>query len=92
MLASGIHWPAHPTVARGPLAGKVFVLTGTLEGHTREDASERIVARGGKVSGSVSKKTDYVVAGRDPGSKIDKARALGVAIIDEAGFARLLRD
>ena len=92
LLASGIGWPTHPAVARGPLAGKVFVLTGTLERHTREDATERIVARGGRVSGSVSKKTDYVVVGRDPGSKLDQAHALGVTILDEAGFERLLRD
>ena len=90
LLASGIHWPKPPAVARGPLAGKVFVLTGTLEGCTREDATERIAARGGKVSGSVSKKTDYVVAGRDPGSKLDKARSLGITILDEAAFERLL--
>ena len=90
LLASGIHWPKPPAVARGPLAGKVFVLTGTLEGCTREDATERIAARGGKVSGSVSKKTDYVVAGRDPGSKLDKARSLGITILDEASFVRLL--
>ncbi len=90
LLASGIHWPKPPAVARGPLAGKVFVLTGTLEGCTREDATERIAARGGKVSGSVSKKTDYVVAGRDPGSKLDKARSLGITILDEAAFVRLL--
>ena len=90
LLASGIHWPRPPAVARGPLAGKVFVLTGTLEGCTREDATERIAARGGKVSGSVSKKTDYVVAGRDPGSKLDKARSLGITILDEAAFERLL--
>ncbi len=90
LLASGIHWPRPPAVARGPLAGKVFVLTGTLEGCTREDATERITARGGKVSGSVSKKTDYVVAGRDPGSKLDKARSLGITILDEAAFERLL--
>ncbi len=90
LLASGIHWPRPPAVARGPLAGKVFVLTGTLEGCTREDATERIAARGGKVSGSVSKKTDYVVAGRDPGSKLDKARSLGITILDEAAFVRLL--
>ena len=90
LLASGIHWPRPPAVARGPLAGKVFVLTGTLEGCTREDATERITARGGKVSGSVSKKTDYVVAGRDPGSKLDKARSLGITILDEAAFVRLL--
>jgi DNA ligase (NAD+) len=74
-----------------PLAGKSFVLTGTLAGMTREEAAERIVARGGKVSGSVSKRTHYVVAGTDPGGKLDKARALGVEIIDEKALARLLQ-
>jgi DNA ligase (NAD+) len=73
-----------------PLAGKTFVLTGTLSRMTREEAAERIVARGGKVSGSVSKKTHYVVAGTDSGSKLDKARTLGVGIIDEKAFAKLL--
>jgi len=78
-------------VAELPLAGKSFVLTGTLAGMTREEAAERIVARGGKVSGSVSKRTHYVVAGTDPGGKLDKARALGVEIIDEKALARLLQ-
>jgi DNA ligase (NAD+) len=76
--------------ARLPFSGKTFVLTGTLPGMTREEASEEIEARGGHVTGSVSKKTDYVLAGADPGSKIDKARALGVRIIDEAEFRRML--
>ncbi len=67
----------------GALEGKVFVLTGTLPNLTREDAKARIEAAGGKVTGSVSKKTDYVVAGEDAGSKLDKAQALGVEVIDE---------
>jgi len=67
----------------GALEGKVFVLTGTLPNLTREDAKARIEAAGGKVTGSVSKKTDYVVAGQDAGSKLDKAQALGVEAIDE---------
>jgi len=68
----------------GPLAGRIFVLTGTLPALTREEAKARIEAAGGKVTGSVSKKTDYVVAGEDAGSKLDKARSLGVKVIGEA--------
>jgi DNA ligase (NAD+) len=76
--------------ARQPLAGQTFVLTGTLEHLTREAAAEQIERLGGKVSGSVSKKTTWVVVGRDAGSKLDKARALGVAQLDEAGFSALI--
>ncbi len=81
--------PGH-RVGPGPLAGRTFVLTGTLAGFTRDAAEEAITARGGKVSGSVSRKTTYVVAGADPGSKLDKARALGVAVLDEAAFTHLI--
>jgi len=73
-----------------PLAGKTIVLTGTLPSMTREEATEKIEARGGHVTGSVSKKTDYVLAGADPGSKFDKAKELGVKIIDEAEFRKML--
>ena len=73
-----------------PLAGKTIVLTGTLPSMTREEATEKIEARGGHVTGSVSKKTDYVLAGADPGSKFDKAKELGVKIIDEAAFRKML--
>jgi DNA ligase (NAD+) len=73
------------------LAGKTFVLTGTLANHTREAAKKMIEDAGGKVSGSVSKKTDYVVAGADAGSKLDKARELGVAVIDESEMEQLVR-
>jgi DNA ligase (NAD+) len=77
-------------VSRAVLQGLTFVLTGTLPQLTREEAVALIEAAGGKVSGSVSKKTDYVVAGGDAGSKLDKARALGVAVIDEDGLRQLL--
>lgn len=92
LRAAGIHWPVAVarTGADASLAGKTFVLTGTLERLTRDEASERLRALGAKVSGSVSKKTDYVVAGRDAGSKLDKARELGVAVLDEAGLQALL--
>jgi DNA ligase (NAD+) len=75
--------------ATGPFGGKTFVLTGALPTLTREDATAKIEALGGKVSGSVSKKTDYVLAGDEAGSKLDKARKLGVKIIDEKEFLKM---
>jgi DNA ligase (NAD+) len=78
-----------PRAAAGPFAGKTFVLTGTLPSLKREEAAAKIEALGGKVSGSVSKKTDYVVAGEEAGSKLDKAQKLGVKVIDEAELLRL---
>jgi DNA ligase (NAD+) len=71
-------------------AGKQFVLTGTLSGFTRDEAKALIKARGGRVNSSVSKKTDYVVAGEAAGSKLDKAESLGVTVIDEAAFKTML--
>jgi DNA ligase (NAD+) len=78
--------------ASGPFAGKTFVLTGTLAKLTREAAQEEITRRGGRVSGSVSKKTDYVVAGEDAGSKLKKANDLGIAVLDERAFLDLLKE
>ena len=89
--------PERPVVVRreagapaGPLDGKTVVVTGTLEGFTRQDAEEAVRAAGAKVAGSVSKKTDYVVVGENAGSKLAKAQELGVPILDEDGFRRLL--
>ncbi|HSI44297.1 MAG TPA: NAD-dependent DNA ligase LigA [Methylotenera sp.] len=92
LLAAGITWPETEgkQLATGNLLGKTFVLTGTLPNLSRDDAKEKIEEAGGKVSGSVSKKTDYVVAGADAGSKLDKAQELGLNILDEAGLLALL--
>jgi DNA ligase (NAD+) len=93
LLASGITWPpvTAPIGAHAELTGKTFVLTGSLEAMTREAAAEAIVQLGGKVSGSVSKKTQYVVAGADAGSKLKKAQQLGIPVLDEAAFLKLLK-
>ncbi len=92
LLGAGIDWPAPPPIeAQTELAGKTFVLTGTLQAMTREAAAEAIVRLGGKVSGSVSKKTHYVVAGAEAGSKLAKAEQLGIAVLDEAAFLELLK-
>jgi DNA ligase (NAD+) len=93
LLASGITWPAldRPT-SDGELTGKTFVLTGTLNALTRDAAQEAIIARGGKVSGSVSKKTHYLVAGSEAGSKLKKAQDLGVTVLDEPAFLELLKE
>lgn len=81
---------AAPAAGGGPLAGKTFVLTGTLSSMSREEAAAAIEALGGKVSGSISRKTSWLVVGADAGSKLDKARALGVATLDEAAFLALV--
>jgi DNA ligase (NAD+) len=75
---------------RQPLAGQTFVITGTLDAMSREAAEEALEALGAKVSGSVSRKTAGVIVGRDPGSKLEKARALGVRELDEAAFLALI--
>jgi DNA ligase (NAD+) len=89
----GVTWPEMKSQAEAqPLAGRTFVLTGTLEGLTREAAQEALAARGAKVSASVSKKTSYVVAGAEAGAKLTKARELGIAILTEAQLLKLLAD
>ncbi|MBM3351099.1 MAG: NAD-dependent DNA ligase LigA [Betaproteobacteria bacterium] len=92
LIAAGITWPesSGKQLASGALSGKTLVLTGTLPNLSRDEAKERIENAGGKVSGSVSKKTDYVVAGEDAGSKLTKAQELGVLVIDESDFLALL--
>jgi len=93
LRAAGVHWPdvvGTASDAPRPLLGKVLVLTGTLPTLSRDEAKALIENAGGKVTGSVSKKTNYVVAGEEAGSKLDKARELGVAVLDEAGLQALL--
>jgi DNA ligase (NAD+) len=93
LRAAGVKWaegkPAEKPSA-GPFAGKIVVLTGSLAAMSRDEAKERIEALGGKVTGSVSKKTDFLVAGEEAGSKLDKAKELGVAVLDEEQFLELL--
>jgi DNA ligase (NAD+) len=86
---AGVQWEVAKKVASGPLLGKTFVLTGTLPGMSRDEATAFVEAHGGKVSGSVSKNTDYVVAGAEAGSKLAKAEKLGVAVIDLDGLRQL---
>jgi DNA ligase (NAD+) len=90
LLAAGINWPQIVVAGPGGLQGKTFVLTGTLTSMSREAAGEAIQKLGGKVSSSVSKKTDYVVAGEQAGSRLKKAEQLGIAVLDEAAFLKKL--
>jgi DNA ligase (NAD+) len=93
LRSGGVRWDEHAPAAKpsGALAGKTFVLTGTLPSLSRDDAKALIESHGGKVSGSVSKRTDFVVAGDEPGSKLEKARALGIAVLDEDGLLKLVQ-
>jgi DNA ligase (NAD+) len=90
ILNSGVQILFETTAHTGGLAGQTFVLTGALETMTRRQSKEMIEAAGGKVSSSVSRKTDFVVVGESPGSKLTRAKELGVAVIDEAGFKELI--
>ena len=89
---AGVKWSDETPrrAARGKLSGVTFVLTGTLPSMSRDDAKDLIVRQGGKVAGSVSKKTNYVVAGSDPGSKLDRATELGVKVLDERELLALV--
>ena len=95
LRACGVQWKesepkAVPNVATGAFAGKTVVLTGTLTGMSRDEAKEKLEVAGAKIAGSVSKKTDFVIAGLEAGSKLDKAQELGVTVIDEAQFVAML--
>lgn len=94
LAAAGVEPPPveRPTAATLPLAGKTVVLTGKLESMSREEAAAKLEALSARVAGSVSKKTSFVVAGEDAGSKLDKARALGIEILTEAEFLRRVRN
>lgn len=95
LRSAGVEWPAlEPAATAGeqPLAGLTFVLTGSLEAMSREEAEEALRALGARASGSVSKKTHYLIAGSDAGSKLQKAQALGVPVLDEAALLTLLKE
>jgi len=95
LRALDLHWqeglPSSGTDRQLPLAGITVVLTGSLPGISRDEAAERLTARGARVSGSVSKKTSYVIAGAEPGSKLTRAQELGIPVLDERGLEELLR-
>jgi DNA ligase (NAD+) len=90
LVGAGIRFEDVPPVGESPLSGKSFVITGTLRRMTRSEAGEGIMRRGGRVASSVSRHTDYLVAGESPGSKLRKAREMGVPVLDEEAFLRLL--
>jgi DNA ligase (NAD+) len=95
LIDSGLTWKetkASPKAADGPLSGKIFVLTGTMSNMTRDEAKDKIQAAGGKVTGSVSKKTNFVVYGDNAGSKLTKAQKLGIETIDEDALQKILPD
>jgi len=94
LIAAGVHWQEQAAIDRDalPLAGKTYVLTGTLSQMTRDEAKQYLLQLGAKVSGSVSKKSDAVVAGEKAGSKLAKAESLGVPVLDESAFIALLKD
>ena len=94
LVKQGIHWPsivAPAATANLPLLGKTFVITGTLQGLSRDQAAAQLKARGAKVSSSVSARTSAVIAGEKPGSKVTRAEALGVEVIDQSQFEALIK-
>ncbi|MGE0386909.1 MAG: NAD-dependent DNA ligase LigA [Gammaproteobacteria bacterium] len=92
LVEAGVHWPPvqSDSPAARPFAGRTYVITGTLQSMTRDEARDRLIALGARVSGSVSRRTTAVIVGADPGSKADKAVELGVPILDESGFIRMI--
>ncbi|MDX2163790.1 MAG: BRCT domain-containing protein, partial [Gammaproteobacteria bacterium] len=90
LIKSGVHWPKIVKNTHQPLAGKTFVLTGTLQKYSRDEAGDILESLGAKVTNSVSKSTSYVVVGESPGTKLDKAKQLGVEVLDEEKFLKLL--
>ncbi|HEV3011568.1 MAG TPA: BRCT domain-containing protein, partial [Burkholderiales bacterium] len=92
LLKNGLRWPKAAPAPRPAARVKSFVLTGTMSRMTREEARAAIEAKGHKVAGSVSKKTDFVVAGEDAGSKLERARTLGVRVLEEKEFIEMLQN
>ena len=90
VIAAGVKWESSQDDKTAGLSGKTFVITGTLATLSRDEAKDRLTSQGAKVSGSVSARTDYLIAGENPGSKLDKARSLGVRVLDEAGLFEML--